>query len=228
MNSDKEVEAYVYPEITTLYQVFLRGLEISENNKCVGQRAGKNKPYTFISYAETYRCAQTLGSSFVNKLGAKTGNHPSMNSPNKLPYLINLGNETRIGIYAQNSSEWFITCLACVRLSMVTVPLYDTLGPDASSYIVQQTEMEIIVVDEFSKIEKLLVNVSKTPSLRHIVIINADKLTNELIQQAKKNNIQIHKFDELQNGQVELHKDVEPKPDDLYIICYTSGTTGTP
>lgn len=71
--SDKEYEACVYPEITTLYQLFLRGLEISENNRCLGQRAGKNQPYHFISYAETYRCAQNLGSAFVYKLGAKPG-----------------------------------------------------------------------------------------------------------------------------------------------------------
>lgn len=66
-----------------------------------------------------------------------------------------LGNETRIGIYARNCPEWFISALGCIRLSMVTVkdnlqvkkfnfqvPLYDTLGPDVAKFIVQQTEME--------------------------------------------------------------------------------------
>jgi long-chain acyl-CoA synthetase len=210
VNSDKKVVPCVYPEITTLYQLFLRGLEISENNRCLGQRPGKGQPFNFISYAETFRCAQNVGSAFVNKLGAKPGN------------------DTKIGIYAINSPEWFISCLASVRLSMVTVPLYDTLGPDAATFIVQQTEMEIIIIDHPDKIEKLLVNIEKTPTLKHIVIINAEKLTEELKNQAKEHNIQIHIFDELQNGPVDLHEDVEPKPDDLYIICYTSGTTGMP
>lgn len=92
VNTDKEVEANVYPEITTLYQLFLRGMEISENNRCLGARAGKGQPYKFISYAETYRCAQNVGSAFVNKLGAKPCN------------------DTRIGIYSRNCPEWFITC----------------------------------------------------------------------------------------------------------------------
>lgn len=104
---------------------------------------------------------------------------------------------------------------------MVVVPLYDTLGADAATYIVQQTDMAIIVVDESDKIEKLLINVSKTPTLKHIVIINSAKLDNQLVEKANENGIQIHTFDDLQNGNVELHPDVEPKPDDLYIICYT-------
>lgn len=51
-----------------------------------------------------------------------------------------LDNETRIGVYARNSPEWFISALACVRLSMVVVPLYDTLGADAAAFIIRQTE----------------------------------------------------------------------------------------
>lgn len=113
-------------------------------------------------------------------------------------------------------------------MSIVIVPLYDTLGADAATYIVKQTEMQIIVVDEVDKIDKLLINVSQTPTLKHVVIINAEKLTNEHIEKAKAHNVQIHKFDEFQNGNGNLHPDVEPKPEDTYILCYTSGTTGTP
>lgn len=47
---------------------------MSENNKCLGQRGGHGQPYKFISYAETFRCAQRVGSSFINKLGARPSN----------------------------------------------------------------------------------------------------------------------------------------------------------
>lgn len=88
--------------------------------------------------------------------------------------------------------------------------------------------MEVIVVDDPDKIEKLLVNIRQTPTLKHIVLINTEKLTDELVAKARENGLQIHSFDELQNDQTESVEDVEPKADDLYIICYTSGTTGTP
>jgi long-chain acyl-CoA synthetase len=89
----------------------------------LGQRTGKTREYKFISYAETFRRSQNLGSAFVNVLGAKPGN------------------KTNVGIYSRNCPEWMISSLACVRLSMVVVPLYDTLGADAATFIVQQTEM---------------------------------------------------------------------------------------
>ena len=43
-------------------------------------------------------------------------------------------------IYAKNCVEWFLCMLACVRHSIIIVPLYDTLGPDAAAYIVDQTQ----------------------------------------------------------------------------------------
>lgn len=47
-----------------------------------------------------------------------------------------------MGIYGKNCPEWAMSAIACVKFSMVTVPLYDTLGADAVSYVVQQTEIE--------------------------------------------------------------------------------------
>ncbi|KAI6235242.1 Arachidonate--CoA ligase [Aphelenchoides besseyi] len=211
VDTNKQVMETMWPEINTLYQLFLRGLEISENNRCLGYRPEKKAPYTFISYAETFRRSQNIGSAFVNVLNLQPGN------------------ETKVGIYARNSTEWFICCLASVRFSIVVVPLYDTLGPEAAKFIVQQTEMQAIVVDDLDKLEKLLTNAYEMPTLRHIVLINHEGMGNDVIERANAANIQIHKFDELlQIGEANIATDVEPKPDDLYIICYTSGTTGNP
>ncbi|KAI6240163.1 Arachidonate--CoA ligase [Aphelenchoides fujianensis] len=197
--------------VQTLYQLFLRGLEKSENNKCLGYRAAKDQPYQWLNYAEIFRRSQNIGSAFLSVLGVQPGN------------------QTHIGIYSRNCPEWFISSLACLRFSMVTVPLYDTLGADAATFIVQQTEMQAIVVDELDKVEKLLTNAAQTPTLKHIVLINHSKLTHALIEQAETAGIRLHKFrDLLTAGEREYHADVEPKASDLYIICYTSGTTGTP
>lgn len=73
-------------------------------------------------------------------------------------------------------------------------------------------------MDNPDKIEKLLVNIENMSTLKHIVIINADKLSDDLDQKARKHGLRIHKFDDLQNDQTEIHPDVEPKPEDLYII----------
>jgi len=53
-----------------------------------------------------------------------------------------------VGLLSSNRAEWVIAEQACNAYSFVSVPLYDTLGPDAVSYVVNQTEMTTIVVSE--------------------------------------------------------------------------------
>ena len=75
-----------------------------------------------------------------------------------------------VGLFSQNKAEWVIAEQGCSAYSLVSVPLYDTLGtsavvrtgmlrciswdcvgcvgPDAASYIINQTEMTTIVVGE--------------------------------------------------------------------------------
>lgn len=116
--------------------MFLKGLEESSNRNCLGHRPQPEAPYTFISYTEAWRRAENIASAIVGHLGIKPGNHDFSR------FNLNLGNKTLIGIYAQNCPEWTISCLAAIRQSIITVPLYDTLGADAAQYIVEQTEME--------------------------------------------------------------------------------------
>jgi long-subunit acyl-CoA synthetase (AMP-forming) len=53
------------------------------------------------------------------------------------------GNTTHVGVYAKNSPEWFICALGSMQQSIVVVPLYDTLGPEAATFAVQQTEIRL-------------------------------------------------------------------------------------
>ena len=49
-----------------------------------------------------------------------------------------------VGIYSVNCTGWVLTAEACNAYSMVTVPLYDTLGPDAVRYISGHAELAAI------------------------------------------------------------------------------------
>jgi len=53
---------------------------------------------------------------------------------------------------------------------MVVVPLYDTLGPDAATYIVNQAQIELIVCDDWTKVRKLLGEPQKVPNLKFVVL----------------------------------------------------------
>ncbi len=49
-----------------------------------------------------------------------------------------------IGIYSINCIEWVLVEQACNASTLVTVPLYDTLGVESIVHIVTQTEMRIV------------------------------------------------------------------------------------
>ena len=53
-------------------------------------------------------------------------------------------------MYGKNSLEWFISALGSIQQSIVIVPLYDTLGPEAAIFAVQQTEIRYNFFDLIS------------------------------------------------------------------------------
>ena len=65
--------------------------------------------------------------------------------------------------------------------------------------------------------------------LRHIIMIHP--VTDEVLEAAQGTDIQVSSYDEV----VKLGAETTPKPalkpptpDDLAVVCYTSGTTGDP
>ncbi|KAL3875983.1 hypothetical protein ACJMK2_033876 [Sinanodonta woodiana] len=208
LNRDGELFEFMFEDVKTLHEGFKRGLKVSNNGPCLGSRTGPNKTYEWLSYQEVYNRAQAFGSGLILE-----GQKPNSG--------------TFIGIYSANRAEWTITEQACSMFSMATVALYDTLGSDACSYIINQTEMQLVVVDKPDKAQLLLDNISTIPSLKVLVLLEPASSKNQ--ETAKNHNIKLVQFaDLLEKGKKNLRDPVPPKSDDLAMICYTSGTTGEP
>jgi len=94
-------------------------IEYLDNGKCLGWRENISKPFQWIHYNETLLRARNFGSGLLG-LG--------------LPKV----NQIFIGIFSQNCPEWILTEQAAYCFSMVVIPLYDTLGPEACSFIITQ------------------------------------------------------------------------------------------
>lgn len=56
------------------------------------------------------------------------------------------GPSSNVGLYSVNCREWVLVDAACHAYGMVTVPLYDTLGPDAVEYICNHAELAAVAV----------------------------------------------------------------------------------
>ncbi|XP_030835065.1 long-chain-fatty-acid--CoA ligase 5-like [Strongylocentrotus purpuratus] len=197
----------------TAYEAFLRGEKVSNDGLCLGWRPSGSEPYSWMSYSEVRKKAQCFGSALLEK-----GFHPS--------------NESKIGIFSQNRPEWVISDLGCSSYSMISVPLYSTLGPDGYEYIINLTEMKLIVVDTMDKVNSLLDQRSKLPTIKHVVVMERP-ITDEITEKAGKMDIDVVTFEDFVAAGERNMKDPflikDPgKPDDVAVIRFTSGTTGTP
>jgi long-chain acyl-CoA synthetase len=134
-----------------------------------------------------------------------------------------------MGIYAKNREEWMLMDIANMKNSVTTIAFYDTLGPAAVEFVVVQTKLTTISCS--SNYLPSLIKLKKDGKAESITnLISFDKFEDTIKEQAKEVGIHIYTFDEVveagKNGSdVKLN---EPKKDDIYMFCYTSGTTGDP
>ncbi|VUZ54938.1 unnamed protein product [Hymenolepis diminuta] len=196
--------------LSTLHEVFQHGLEIAKNSTCLGWRPTPDAPYRWITYAETYKRVCRLGS------GLKTLEPAEVKDA------------FFIGIYATNCVEWALTQQACSTFGYVIIPLYDTLGEEARRHILQQTELTLCLCDSAVRVRNILADVGTTgKNVRNIIITRKCDELETLREEAKSQDIQIHTFEEVMARGVEAARPERlPEPDDLHLICYTSGTTG--
>ncbi|XP_019334182.1 long-chain-fatty-acid--CoA ligase 6 isoform X1 [Alligator mississippiensis] len=200
---------HYYDDARTMYEVFRRGFNISENGPCLGFRKPK-QPYQWLSYKEVAERAEALGSGLLQQ-GCKASTSQF------------------IGVFAQNRPEWIISELACYTYSMVVVPLYDTLGPGAIRYIINTADISTVICDKPDKVRVLLDHVEKreTPGLKSIILM--DPFEKDLKERGKKCGVRIQSMQEVEDcGRESRHAPVPPRPEDLSIVCFTSGTTGNP
>ncbi|KAF1602671.1 Long-chain-fatty-acid--CoA ligase 5, partial [Eudyptes chrysolophus] len=207
--TDNNLLSYYFEDGKTLYEVFQRGLHASGNGSCLGYRK-PNQPYQWLTYKQVLDRAQYLGSGLLQKGCKPSSNH-------------------FIGIFAQNRPEWIISEYACYTYSMVAVPLYDTLGPEAIVYIVNKADINIVICDKPEKAQILLENCEqeKTPCLKTVILM--DLFDKELKDRGAKVGVEILALQEVEElGRNNIREPVPPKPEDLCIVCFTSGTTGNP
>ncbi|XP_072904234.1 long-chain-fatty-acid--CoA ligase 1-like isoform X6 [Hemitrygon akajei] len=198
-----------YQDVRTLYDVLKRGLIVSSNGPCLGFRK-PNQPYQWISYREVIDRAEFVGSGIF--LRGYRG-----------------GNSEYIGVFAQNRPEWVIVEQGCYAYSMVVVPLYDTLGDEAVSYIINKADIEVVICDTAVRAETLLkgVETGVTSELKIIIVI--DPFGEDLKERGIKSGVELVSLAEIEElGREKKQKLKPPHSDDLAVICFTSGTTGNP
>uniref|UniRef100_A0A3Q3VZD8 Long-chain-fatty-acid--CoA ligase n=1 Tax=Mola mola TaxID=94237 RepID=A0A3Q3VZD8_MOLML len=199
---DNKPITYYYSDARTLYELFLRGVRESNDGPCLGSRK-PNQPYEWQSYKQVAYRAEHVGSALLHRGHSHTG-------------------DKFIGIFSQNRPEWSISELACYTYSLVAVPLYDTLGLQAIGYIIDKAAISTVICDVPEKAQLILDCASdKEKTVKTIVVMEA--FDSDLVTCAHECGIEL-----LSLREFEVRVGTAPKPEDLALVCFTSGTTGNP
>ena len=127
----------------------------------------------------------------------------------------------RLAILSENRPEWAVTDFASLLLGAVVVPIYATLTPQQTAYILRDSGARIIVVSSEKQLQKVL-SVKDQTFLERIIVMDALETTDAIpmrpLMQAGPANRDVE-MDALAQAII---------ADDLASIIYTSGTTGDP
>ncbi|ORZ39192.1 hypothetical protein BCR44DRAFT_41242 [Catenaria anguillulae PL171] len=192
----------------TIYHVFDLSSRLYGSRPYLGHRPivdSVAQPYVWQTYAQVRERVANVGSGLIAK---------------------GLAPESIVGIYSINCPEWLIACLGMYQHNMICCPLYDTLGDEAVSHIIGQTEMKLTFAHA-SKLKSILKLRSHFGALKTIVAIGT--VAEDVPKLATDAGLEIMSIAELETlGKQTPASETIPKPDDTATICYTSGTTGVP
>src|SRR5581483_4649961 len=183
--------------LQTLNDIFFSIVD-RENSHVMRRRAGET--WESISSQQIYQ--QALG---ISKAMAAWG----------------VSSGDRLAILSENRPEWTITDFACLLTGIVVVPIYATLTPEQTAYILRDSGARAIFVSTQKQLDKVL-PIQKETFLEQIVAMDAPASSH------------CRQWGELaQTGPTQRDPEFDKRarqvmPDDLATIIYTSGTTGTP
>eukprot|EP00743_Colponemidia_sp_Colp-15_P005852 GILK01006290.1.p1 GENE.GILK01006290.1~~GILK01006290.1.p1 ORF type:complete len:687 (+),score=122.15 GILK01006290.1:37-2061(+) len=203
--------------VKSLYENFQHGMRRSKEGPFLGTRRknadGSFGEYVWKSYAECWELSTYLASAMMHYQLA----------PRQPSDEVKQG---RVGIFSINREEWMLAEQAANMQSIVTVPLYDTLGPDAVEFIINQASL-VTVFCSADKTKTLLTAKNRCPTLKFVVQFEDASAADK--ESAIVAGVTLVDFKEMfATGKANPCAHNPPSAEDIATFCYTSGTTGDP
>ena len=208
------------PEFKSVLDCFKKNVKKTPTKPFLGKRDDRvpGRPYVWMTNAECDEFVTNLARGYL--------------ALDLMPEIEGEGTKFRyMGIYSKNRPEWVLSDLACSTLKGVSIAFYDTLGPSAIEYVIRQTELTTITCSgpQLSKVI-LLKSQGKADSIKNLICL--DQFDKSVQKDGDDVGIRVlHVNEVIEEGRKHPNTDLEamaPGFDDIYMFCYTSGTTGDP
>jgi long-chain acyl-CoA synthetase len=138
--------------VKTLHDLWESTCSRHSDEECLGTRDvapdGTPGAYRWMTYGQLYDRRAACSSGYVAH-GLKPGDH--------------------VGMYSVNTAEWCVLDSAMTRTALVSVPLYDTLGPDAVRFICNHAELAAVCVSH-ACLPTMLGCLAECPTVKLLVV----------------------------------------------------------
>lgn len=180
----------------TIYQSFLDAArKHSQRTALLYKKEGKYSP---ITYGELNDSVDAVAAG-LRKLG--------------------IGKGDRVGIFSYNRPEWIMVDLAALKLGGVVVPIYHTLPAPVVRFIIKDSRIKLLFVENAELLSLIDGIRNRLPSLKTVVVFDDS--------QAESKG-KFLRFEDIKRKTQEPARTADIKKDDVATIVYTSGTTGNP
>jgi len=190
--------------IATLNDIFFTALERNLDRMLLYREAGKWLPISSREFGQRVACISHTLRSWAIQPG------------------------DRVAILSENRPEWPMADMATLLIGGVTVPLYTTLTPEQTAFVLNDSGCRVIFLSSDQQLHKLLSILPQT-KIERIIVMDSIEFAGDLAPFANR-CVTLDRIG--RDGPDILGPQIESRarsisPDDLATIVYTSGTTGT-
>ena len=218
--------------VCTLYECFVWGARRNPSGKCLGYRGvgGPHPgPFKWITYEQALSRAHAIGRGLViTGCCVSQPPVPELDCGARSPqHFDTLQGSCMVGLFSKNRPEWVLAEHGCFAMSVVTVPLYDTLSPQAIRFILRKTNMTCVVCSS-DKVDQLIALALANASgdswrLKFVVVMDGSG------SPVSRSGVCVMSLQHVQAiGSASSLPLAPPQPQHLATMCFTSGTTGDP
>lgn len=178
---------------------------IAKNNQFgqdIAFRYRKGKEIIDVSFEQFYLDTKYLGSAYT-EMGFKKGNKIAMIGP--------------------NSYEWINVFVSVLNSEAVFVPVDKELPIEEIAYVINDSGAELFFYHGTNYDEKIKANLDLFKNVKYFVSIDAKEDDGKFLSYTKL----MKKGKELLEGGYDEYVNMTPAEEELKVIVYTSGTTGT-